>query len=433
MANQKTTAKKLEEAKQEFKLQVYTQALQGNNNSPWSSLYKQGDNRDSYELGYDSASLRERSKLFFSNDPVYRPLINNLVTNIVGSGFVFKSNNLEAEDKFYLWTKDSNESQLSWEDFLSTVVRWFFIFGDVLLIKREGKIILIDPQRIGSLSETFEGHTVIDGVEIDDLTSNPTFFHINTAGGKSIRIPADECIFIANKVLPSQIRGEPMLAQIADLLESIYQYTTAAVLGARIAASMSLIITSPDVAGFENYAAGQVSLTSPTMSYMPEGSKIEQIKAEQPIGNYDVFQNNILDQICMAVGLTTASLGQVQKLNFSASKLSIEIARDTYRKWQRFFGDYLILKLWNWKIGMDVEVTIRGSGFKSYDKQADYQAESLALETGLETFENILAARGIYLDEHIQKLKEEQVKLQGIKLNHSSMTQVDKDEEINNA
>lgn len=424
--------KKLEQVQNEFKLQVYTQALQSANNSPWSSLYKSTDNRDSFELGYDSASLRERSKLFYANDPVYRPLVDNLVKNIVGTGWVFNSEDKEAEDQFYVWTKDATEQGHSWEDFLSTVVRWFFVFGDVLLVKRDNKLVLIDPQRINLMAESHEGATVVDGVEIDDLTNNPVAFHIQTSAGKSLRLPASECIWIANTALPAQIRGEPLLSQIADLLEYLYQYTNAAVLSARIAASMSLIITSPDVAGFADYASTRVDLTTPTMTYMPENSKVEQIKSEQPVGNYDAFESNIINQICVAVGLTPAALGRVEKLNFSASKLSLNIARDTYKKWQRYFADYLIQKCWNWQIGKEVEVDIRGSGFRSLDKQVDVQANALAIETGLETMEQVLNESGIYFDEHIEKLKAEQVKLEGIKLNHSQMTQVDKTEEQNN-
>jgi len=425
--SQSAVNSELDTAKKKLLMQVYTQAIQGVNNSPWSTLYKNQDRRDSHEIAYDIASLRERSKMFYLNDPIYRPLIDNLAKNIIGTGFVYKSEDLDSEDKFYEYTKSPTECGKSWEDFLYTVVRYFFIYGDVLLLKRNDKIVIIDPQRIHYSGESYGENPVIDGVEIDDLTSRPIAFHVSTQSEKSIRIPAEETIYITNSQIPGEIRGEPSLSQIADLLEYSYQYTTAAVLAARISASLSLVVTSSDIAGFSDYLSGQLDLTTPSLTYMPAGSSIQQIKSENPMGNYDTFNSSILNQICTCMGLTPAALGNVEKLNFSSSKLSIEVARDTYRRWQRFFRDYLIHKLWDWK-NEGIEVEIRGSGFKSYDIANDYAAEALAIETGLESLSSVLANRGIWLDEHLEKLKEEQLKLKGIKLNHSQMTQKNNEE-----
>jgi len=416
---------KLDEVSNQFKMQVYTQALQSATLKPWHSGVKLGAFYDVDEIAYDLMSLRGRSKLFYLNDPVYRPIVNNLVQNVVGSGFVYRdSENPANEDRFYQWTKDCDETGLSFNDMCETAIRWFFVYGDCLLVKRDNKVILIDPERIGLVNTHYKENKVVDGVEIDSLSLKPIAFHISTVDGGSVRIVAEDCIYLSNKLIPAQVRGEPLLSQIADLLEYLYQYTNSVVLSAQISASLSLIVKTPDVEGFDSYVGSRLDLKTPTLTYMPENASIEQIKSEQPMQNYDSFQANLLNQICTAVGITPAALGNVEKLNFSASKLSIEVARDTYRRWQRYFIDYLLTPLWKWQIGTD-SVEFRGAGFKSYDRQNDYSAESLAIETGLETMADLLADRGIWFDEHIEKLKKEEIALDGIKLNHSQMTQKD--------
>jgi lambda family phage portal protein len=200
----------------------------------------------------------------------------------------------------------------------------------------------------------------LDGIELDDY-GNPTYYHLLhvhpgdifqwiTPNGGGLypflnigfdRIPARLMVHWFRSDRPGQARGIPELTSCLQLFAQLRRYTLAVIRAAEVAADFSALLESPapadtgadadDPTPFESLEIERGMLTT-----LPGGSKLAQLKAEQPTTTYGDFKHEILNEIarCLNVPFNVAA-GNSSKYNYASGRLdhqtyykSLKVERD---------------------------------------------------------------------------------------------------------
>lgn len=437
----------------------YQSANQGRLNQSWHRG-SSDPNITATVAAVDARKIRQRARSAYENNLIAQAIVERMVGEVVQQGFNFRSLSknptfkANAENHMWKWLQTANVTGNNWHETQKNIFRYLLIDGDVLIVLRNGGIQIVEAARIGgdlSISE-FNNNKVYDGVEVNK-DGKPVAFHVDNAAGSetpSTRILAKDAIYLANRKLPNEIRGISIYAQCFELLEWLTEYTESTVVAAKMAACFAVAIITPQPTGFPNTSQtsdksngvyeAQTELQSGMITMLPPGGDIKTISASQPTSTYEQFVTSLLRQITASCGITIESLGNIGQTSFSASRMSVEIARETYRGWQHFLINGYLNRMYTWQIakaskdgelGKDIPADSwlhewQAPGFRYYDPQTDVQANAMAIETGQTTLTKVLAGQGVWLDEHLLEQKtEKELKAQyGIVNANSQMTNI---------
>ncbi|WP_436716587.1 phage portal protein [Roseiconus lacunae] len=193
----------------------------------------------------------------------------------------------------------------------------------------------------------------IDGVHIDDagyvthyerLRHHPFDSYSTTApagGDDTETIDADQMIHLYRCERPGQYRGVPAMVAALPLFALLRRYTLAVTLCAESAARHHGVIYSdhPSLDGIDPIdAMDEIELELGQFTTMPEGWKIGQLKAEQPVQVYQMFRDAILTEIARCVSMPkNKALGDSGGYNYASGMLDFQtyfamigVERDRY-------------------------------------------------------------------------------------------------------
>ena len=205
---------------------------------------------------------------------------------------------------------------------------------------------LIEADQVASparmLNSYLADNEIVDGIEFDAY-GNPTAYYLlpHHPGGSSLdvgmearRIDARQVIHWQREDRAGAHRAVPEIAPALPLFSQLRRYTLAVVDAAETAADYSVVF-STDLLGsdsFGNQSAatdvkesstfGAIELERRMATFLPEGWKASQIKAEQPTTIYDAFVRSIINEIarCLEIPLNIAS-GNSGGYNFASGRL----------------------------------------------------------------------------------------------------------------
>ena len=169
---------------------------------------------------------------------------------------------------------------------------------------------IASPQR---LARNFLGGTeIVDGIE-SDAFGNPTAYYVlpSHPGSDSLdidltarRIEARQVIHWQREDRPGTHRAVPEITPALPLFAQLRRYTLAVVDAAETAADYSVIfytdLLPPDTGAAEVPEAsefGTIELERRMATFVPDGWKAAQMKAEQPTTLYDAFVRSIINEI----------------------------------------------------------------------------------------------------------------------------------------
>jgi capsid protein len=208
---------------------------------------------------------------------------------------------------------------------------------------------IASPQRLAR--NFLGGADIVDGIQSDSF-GNPTAYYVlpNHPGSDSLdvdltarRIEARQVIHWQREDRPGTHRAVPEITPALPLFAQLRRYTLAVVDAAETAADYSVIfytdLLPPDTGAAEVPEAsefGTIELERRMATFVPDGWKAAQMKAEQPTTLYDTFVRSIINEIarCLEMPLNIAS-GNSGGYNFASGRLDgqgfhkfIEVERD---------------------------------------------------------------------------------------------------------
>lgn len=203
---------------------------------------------------------------------------------------------------------------------------------DLRLVEAE---MVATPTELMSQTVTPEGN-VVDGVEFDQIGNVVAYQVLNYHPGANFRVntlefqrvPAAQMVHWFKPSRPGQHRGVPEVAPALKLFGQLRRYTEAVIAAAETAADLAAFIhsNSPAAEVDEVDAFAALEIQKRTLTTLPEGWDISQLKAEQPTTQYPAFVRAILNEIarCLQLPYNVAALDS-SSYNYASGRMDHQV------------------------------------------------------------------------------------------------------------
>ena len=198
---------------------------------------------------------------------------------------------------------------------------------------------LIEADQVSTPGLVVTKANAVDGI-VFDAYGNPAEYHVlKTHPGANMpgslaeytSIPAANMLHWFRQDRPDQYRGLPDIMPALPLFAQLRRYSLAVISAAEIAANQSVFFettlppdgTAPDGPGDDGAWGGEEMDVPRNMgTFLPEGWKPYQMKAEQPSTTHDSFVAGKLNEIarCLSMPLNIAA-GNSKGLNYASGRL----------------------------------------------------------------------------------------------------------------
>ena len=378
------------------------------------------------------------------NNPVVASICRLRETDVVGPGLIpqAQSGNEELdfilEEKWKVFSRDPEVTRtMTMRELQQQLASIPLIFGDGgLLLTSTGRVQFVEGDRIGTEDENTnsiirrststesedEGRRsrIINGIEVNRV-NRPIAYFVGTREDGNLqdvrRIRASNFIFIKKRIRPTQIRGVPELATVADDLQDLDELDSIEILSSKVAASLSAIVKREGAMDFELAARAdddednRLETFEPgSFQYLEPGEDVSVISSSgRP--NTDIIDYSIyrLRKIGAAIGIPVEFLLMtIGKVSFSAAQGMILLYQQTVESEQRDLMPTLS-RLWRWKVAnwiADGEITYdenfedpfdvrwQPPSFRWVNRAAQVKADQAYLNMGAISLDDVSATFG---------------------------------------
>lgn len=395
------------------------------NESHW--LRADGRDADSIIL-QDLPTLRNRCRYEIRNNAYAKGITQTRANDLIGIGpwQQFQSDNpvldKEIEDAFTAWSKScdlsgrltlamilrqvcSLEQDASGDGFilLTTTSRPKMGLASLRLQTIESDRIATPWQRGGGIYD----EKLKDGIELDEDGRPLKYYVLDRHPGASFvqsigdykEVPAEFMIHYYQQDRPGQTRGVPRFTPSLPLFAYLRRWTLATVQAAETAANISGTLETESMGTeTEVEAMDEVEIARNAFLTLPAGTKMQQIKPEQPASTYKEFKGELLNEIarpgCMPYNVAAANSADY---NYASGRMDWQIYHRSIRTERGDIEDTVLLKIigaWyreqailsNWPLVMPT----RSTGWPG-NEHVDPLKEANAQETRLRNLTTTLA------------------------------------------
>lgn len=388
-------------------------------------------------------SLARRARYLVANNALAAAGVEAWVSALVGTGIKAQSAHADPairaliNEAFETWTDRADADGLT--DFYglqAVVARRMVVDGEALAVmgvEQAGvRHRLLDPEQLdGSMTrELGGGARIIQGVEFDAAGRRVAYHIFKECPGLGmtltpIRVPAEDVLHVFRPEFPGQVRGVSWFAPVLLRLREYDEAIDAQLVRQKLAAMLAGFIVDP-----EGTAAGFTSGEPPSLSGILEGGlepgTLKVLNSGQDIRFSDPPQiaSEAIDflrvtarEIASGLGVPYESLtGDLTSVNYSSIRaglvefrrraemvqhgvLAFQFLRPTFRRW--IVAESLAGRLA--APGSDLEplMAVRWITPKQQwvDPLKDSQAEAAAIEAGLMSRREAIAARGYDIEQ----------------------------------
>lgn len=282
----------------------------------------------------------------------------------------------------------------------------------------------IDP----ALTRDLEGGArILAGIEFD-ASDTVTAYHVlrDAPGapfatyGAPVRIPAADMLHVFDPLFPGQVRGLSWLAPVLLKLRDRDEASDALLMQLKTASLMTGFIRDPEggTAGFGDDATGgqvNVSLEPGAMRILPPGADVTFSQPAHGLAQAVDFLRAQDREIAAGAGLTFEALtGDLGEANYSSARVGLlEFRRRAEMLQRTLIVAQVLAPLWRRWIDtqslagriapFDLEahhaVRFIGPGWQWVDPRNEIEAEVAAINAGLKSREEVVAARGRDIDD----------------------------------
>lgn len=407
--------------------------------------------------------LRSRSRDVARNDPYAKKFLTMARCNIVGTGVNLQvraqgrslaadqklSNEIEA--KFKTWSKKefaSASGKLSWLECQNLFVTHLARDGEVLIRKiydRKNPFGFSLKFYNGYwLDETYNsqlknGNRIIMSVEVDDYEKPVAYYltppvadylYSESRGRNRVRVPAFEIIHAYLLVEDEdQTRGVPWLHASMMRLKMLDGYEEAELVAARVEACQMAFFIPPadDAVNLDDEEPEQCTIEEAepgVFGVLPPDYDVKQFDPKHPNANAEGFKKGTLRGVAAGADVSYHSLaGDLEAVNYSSARIGSLEDRDVWTALQTFVIENFcrpVFQEWFQSaiLSGEIEITpknyerlkepvFRARGWAWVDPKKDAEASVIGLENNFITLTDILAERGIDLEDFLQTKKKE--------------------------
>ena len=148
------------------------------------------------------------------------------------------------------------------------------------------------------------------------------------------KVPAEFVIHLYHQDRPGQSRGVPRFTPALPLFAQLRRFTLATISAAEQAANITGAIESEPTGNEEDVtvAGEEVEIPRNTFLGLPAGSKINQMKAEHPATTYQMFKNEIINEIarCLNMPFNVAAANS-SDYNYASGRLDWQVYHRSIR------------------------------------------------------------------------------------------------------
>lgn len=415
-------------------------------------------------LRADLRRLRERSRDICRNDPYAKRYLSLMKNNVVGRGTTLQIRpsgktiasdaklSKQIETAWYEWGKKQTctaSGKLSWRGVQQLFIKNLVRDGEVVLRKiydRKNKFgFSLKFYNAQWLDETYNetlpnGNRVIMSVEVDDF-DRPVAYHLTQPAGDyqrrsqtryRQRVEAEDIIhaFVADED-EEQTRGVPWLHASMLRLKMFDGYEEAELVGKRVeACNMGFFVppqTDTQTLDDEDSEGNQIDLIQSAQPGMfvelPPDYELKTFEPKSDNNNSD-FKKTALRGVAAGGDVSYHSLaGDLEAVNYSSAKIGGLEERENYKNLQDFliedlcepvFADWLAAALLSGALDISLKdfervktPFFRARGWTWVEPLKESSAARIGLEDKTTTLTDILAEKGIDIEDHFETLKKE--------------------------
>ena len=350
------------------------------------------------EIRTSLRKLRDRSREMVRNNPYARQAKRTTQINVVGTGIKLQSQvqqlrgtkrddrtNRLIEAKWEVWTRAQNCDvsgrysfhQLEWlaagalpesGEAIFRIVRRPFGNSKVPLALQILESDLLDEEyQGGTLAKTNEWR---NGVEVNEwgrpvryafLTRHPGDYWFQNAPQKAekhVFIPADDVIHLFMPERPGQNRGVPWFHSVMADAHQLQGYEEAAVVRARVAASIMGFITNNEgelIADDVDNKQRVSDFEPGTYKYLSPGESVTVPNINSPDQQFEMFVKNKVRRFASGFGCSYETLSRdFSDTNYSSSRLSLLEDREHWRVIQNYLIENFHMRIFREWLGLAV-------------------------------------------------------------------------------
>ncbi|MCA3006607.1 MAG: phage portal protein [Planctomycetaceae bacterium] len=391
--------------------------------------------------------LRRDAQRLARNNPLGRALIGRLVDFVLGRGHspqattASKGWNDQAERVWAEWAETAGLDEA-----LELAYRGALVDGDcALLMLDDGGVQVVEADQIttpksgggtvitkvvvvkaGDKTGGEPGNVINAGVEMTP-TGTVVAIHVAEWEGDGSKLsettrrivcgPDGPALLLRRRTRASQVRGEPLLAATVDTFEHLERFTEATVVAARMAACTGAAIkteypalTQASMLGAtgEPNSRGQqqraLSWEPGMVWHLKPGESLEQVRPEQPTGEFSDFVRTLIRIAGTDSGLPLeVCLLDFSQANFHSSRSAMGVMYRFIEREQKRLQREVLAPLYRWVMRRAVAAgTLPGNvdmlrhrwmapGRPVLDPQAEVAAAIQAVDANMRTKEDVVA------------------------------------------
>jgi lambda family phage portal protein len=266
----------------------------------------------------------------------------------------------------------------------------------------------------------------VDGI-VYDRFRNPLEYHIlKTHPGDQYfnqdfdRIPADSVIHYFRAERPGQCRGIPEITSSIALFAYLRRYVLAVILGAETAANFAAVLKTNAPANGESAEVepnAVIEVERNSLTAVPEGWDISQLKAEQPTTTFSEFCEKIVSWIsrCVSMPFNIAACDS-SKYNYASGRLDHQTYDMSIRVERSFIENVILDRIF--KIWLARQTSFKAPHEWYWDgrEHIDPLKDSTAQETRLRVGTTTLAREGSKAGVDWETLERQRIKEMKLRL-----------------
>lgn len=301
-------------------------------------------------------TLRNRARYEVANNCYARGMVHTLAGDMVGTGPTLQlltedlNVNRQVEAAFGRWSRAVGLARK-----LRTAKTAKVVDGETFLLHTTNEL-LPDPVKLDVIpiecdqvaqpyvvrEALLAPQTYLDGLVMDEAGNVVSYDVLSQHPGDAILWGMDYRRYPARLVRhwfrcdrPGQIRGVSELTPALPLFAFLRRYTLATVSAAEIAANFAGLLETeapPDGTTNEPTPFETLEIERGMMTTLPSGSRLNQLKAEQPTTTYPDFKRELLKEIARCLGIPFILAAQDSSLsNYSSGRMDALPYRDLVR------------------------------------------------------------------------------------------------------
>ncbi len=443
--------------------QFYDSGSKERPNSSWNATNATAQQTDKHNRDI----IRARARDLERNSDIAEAIISPFVRNVIGSGMKLQAKikdsngedhkdlNRQVEELWKEWCRARNcdiTGQQCFSEMQQMAMRRIKVDGGILFVKTytdEGDVPFqlqireVDELDISknSLPGIVNSNRIVDGIELNKYNKPVGYWFKEYTPdgyytGKSERIDSKRVIFLLDKTRPSQIREISSFAKTITRVRDINEFAEAVSVKERILACLSVFITknSPGSNGMgrglnskDEQSGYKARTISPGM--IQELNPGESVTAINPSGQSSNAKEFITTQQRLAgsgQGLSYEAVSRdMSQVNYSSARQGLLEDQRTYEMWQHYIIEHLCIEVYT---EFFISAVLQGTlnildfwnnkkrylkhdwvtpGWSWIDPLKEVNANIKAVESNMDTLQNICSSRGLDWNEVIEQRQKE--------------------------